>query len=127
MTKSEYLNHINNSIAQSELLIANYKIEYEKVLKLEEISFSKLIQEYEINGSLYFEKSIEFEEYTEILGGDGRSAPFDRKNKGLVLNIYTNGLYISQSDKNKFIQYLCAVNTGDIAAIKINDIQVTPK
>ncbi|MEW7221959.1 hypothetical protein [Elizabethkingia anophelis] len=53
-----------------------------------EISFPELIRAYEFgNHDVIILRYNEEGEYTHILGGDGRSMPYDEKRKGCVLTV----------------------------------------
>lgn len=89
---------------------------------MREISIKDLFTEYESGEG--FEVVKESGPYQYVLGGDGRSAPWDETRTGLVLKVKTpKDLYLSADDLHSFRVYLKITEGSDVQAISINGEQ----
>lgn len=99
--KEEKMNELEESIFRSQRRIKELKESLEKEEKLlhsyigtKQPTFKELYSDFEKYCTF---QEVENQEYTNILGGDGRSAPRDETKKGKVLNVIRKkGVFLSK-------------------------------
>ena len=127
MNKTSKIKEIESKINHYDELIEEYKAEIEKINNLTEISITDLILEFHKEDSVFVKKEKTQSQYKYILGGDGRSDPWDENRMGLVLKIQLFKIYVSDEDLKKFIEFLKATKEEEVKAIFINNYQKFPK
>lgn len=104
----------------------NNEKQFQKIEGQTELELKDLIRKYE---DREFSRSLTIEKgsFNYILGGDGRSSPYDEKREGIVLKMeIPEDYFVSSEDVNKFGIYL-KMTTEAVQAIFINQIQILPK
>ncbi len=103
------------------------KLEAEK-LRLENsitVQLTDLIIEYQKESSVFVYKSYESKQYKRILGGDGRSSPWDEDRIGNCLLVtIASKVFVSDDDLKKFEEYLKIIRTHDVECIFLNGYQL---
>lgn len=125
MSKAKEIESIRNLNKRLKEDIESNNRKIEELLTMKEQSISYMIQEYENDNSNVVTKVQSVEKYAVILGGDGRSSPWDKEYEGKVLKVNYKGIYLTEEDKNKFKRYIIATKPKNIDAIKLNDVQIT--
>lgn len=122
MTKSEKEADLKQRIYQHQSQIDKLNVELSVLKDMQELSLKEIFKKYEaLDG---FESVKESGSFQYILGGDGRSAPWDEIRTGKVLKVTTPpDLYIPHNDMNKFAIYLKMTEGSDVQAIFINGTQ----
>lgn len=126
MTKEQKIQNIDSKIENLEFNLQELYKERQTILDSTEITFEQLVQEFIKEESDIVKKSVqETQSYRAILGGDGRSQPYDKMEIGKCLNVsHSDAFYINDEDKIRFIKFLKLYSTKDIKAIFINQQQV---
>lgn len=126
MTKEQKIQNIDSKIQNLEFNLQGLYKERQTLLDSTEITFEQLVQEFIKEESDIVKKSVqETQSYRVILGGDGRSQPYDKMETGKCLNVsYSAAFYINDEDKVSFIKFLKLYSAKDIQAIFINQQQV---
>lgn len=125
MKLTEQIESIKAKIKSEKLIVEKLEIEVRNLETLSEMSILELITEFEKEKSEKITSSKSNSEYNYILGGDGRSQPWDEKRTGNVLNITTTDIYFSEENLKKLVEYIKATNSFN--AIFINNKQLYPK
>lgn len=124
MTKEEKLNWLENEFQNCHTKASKLVETIEFLEKCKEFEVDDLLTEYRNNDSLFVKSELIESKYEYILGGDGRSSAWSEQRTGLVQKITLINVYISDSNYQKFIQYIKLIMKENVKALFINDTQV---
>jgi predicted RNase H-like nuclease (RuvC/YqgF family) len=114
------------NINRDEERIAKWKEELKMLESCKEVDLSFLLNEIKNPKSEFLKATKKQKEYMHILGGDGRSQPWDEKRKGLALEIETKNIFIPKGVYDLFVQAVF-YEQSDLKLININKQQFVRK
>ena len=107
---------INDEIRSNEVLLKRVKedvIEIEK--RIEELKSLEQIDTKDLYADITSIVSVKLDirMHEKILGGDGRSQPWSKKEKGVIANISTSNYYLTEKQRDIVLNYVKATHEAD--------------
>lgn len=123
MTKEQRIQDLDWHINKLEADLDNLKQKKQILLNSTEITFEQLVKEYVKDKSTIITKEIvQDQSFKVVLGGDGRSTPYDKMDIGTCLNVYySEKFYIDLPEKQKFIKFLKIMAPNNVSCIFLNE------
>jgi hypothetical protein len=118
-TLKEKIESIKRTIHFETENLAKLKAQLSELEVSKEVGLLFLLSEYAKEKSDFMQKTIQVKDYMYILGGDGRSSRWDEKRNGLVLEITTKNIFITDDVLVLFKDAIISENK-ELKHIKIN-------
>ena len=124
-TKQEILEFIDLQISNFQKSIDELNDKKNVLENSKEVFLNDLIEDFLKEHSQILTKNTENQSYKHILGGDGRSMPYDEQRMGLCLNINLDEKYfLNKKDLSKFLKFIQLVKPENVVAVFFNKNQI---